>query len=116
MCMLTSCSGNPRSGRCGVTCSAGLYLPAAPAPIEESATAQEQDHDEVDEERISVHVRNAGRGRRCLCSVLYVAPSNQVLRVTQAAIRDRRAIDSTRKVQWLRLRRLRLLESDSAAK
>src|SRR5688500_14867833 len=47
---------------------AAYCLPADPAPVEESAAAEEQDHDEDDEECVSVHVLNAVR-RRPLPSV-----------------------------------------------
>ena len=43
--------------------AASPCLPAEPASIEESAAAEEQDHDKDDEERVGVHVFHAGSRR-----------------------------------------------------
>lgn len=54
--------------------SAAPFLPAAPAPVEESAAAQEQDHDEDDEECVGVHLSSilaeVGRCRLFFCGHL----------------------------------------------
>ena len=54
----------PTSARCRNTKQRGL--PADPASIEESAAAEEKDHDKDDEERGSVHVLNTGSSQPIL--------------------------------------------------